>query len=59
LLTARPAALAPLPNRLLWRQCDSVCEEQYQPVCAVDETGVMQTFSNRCKFELANCMSAR
>ena len=58
-LTARPAAPIPVPNRSLWRQCDFVCEEQYKPVCAVDETGVMQTFSDRCIFELANCVSTR
>jgi hypothetical protein len=32
-------------------------EQQYKAVCAADETAVMQTFSDRCKFELANCMS--
>ncbi|XP_021939848.1 turripeptide Pal9.2-like [Zootermopsis nevadensis] len=57
LLAVKVATATPLSR---WMPCEFVvCDEQYKPVCAVDETGVMQTFPNRCQFELANCESTR
>lgn len=35
--------------------CDMVCNEIYQPLCAVDPVGRWKTFGNECELQLANC----
>lgn len=52
-LAAPPAIGIPGAMPCMSRHCDFDSD----PVCAVDDSGVALTFSNRCMAELANCIS--
>lgn len=36
-------------------ECQSICPLAYQPLCATNENGVMQTFQNDCSRAQDNC----
>lgn len=36
-------------------ECQSICPLAYQPLCATNENGIMQTFQNECSRMQENC----
>ncbi|XP_069677912.1 uncharacterized protein [Periplaneta americana] len=37
--------------------CEFICDDNYEPVCAIGENGFMKSFHNRCVYEYNNCIN--
>ncbi|XP_044738877.1 probable cyclin-dependent serine/threonine-protein kinase DDB_G0292550 [Chrysoperla carnea] len=43
----------------LSRDCPILCPYNYEPVCAVNESGIIQVFFNRCELDVAICLNGK
>ena len=50
--------LAIFSNMAFAADCDKACTFDFKPVCAKNEFGFTQEFSNKCVFDFANCLSS-
>lgn len=49
------AACLLLGSKTSAQNCENLCISSYDPVCAINPSGVIQRFSNLCLMNLASC----